>query len=149
MPACVVQPYDVEQLCKAVHIIKCEYDNQMKVAGHANPKGLFAIRSGGHSPIAGAASIEGGVVIDLRGFCDVTPSDDGSSVTIGTGAQWRDVSKALDEKGLAVVGGRNSTVGVGGLCLGGKIMLFSSNLGVHLGQYRKRGPMSRPLGHCP
>jgi hypothetical protein len=53
-------------------------------------------------------------VIDLGLFCEVTPSEDGSSVAIGAGAKWRDVSKVLDEKGLAVVGGRNSAVGVGG-----------------------------------
>ena len=78
--------------------------------------------------MAGAASIKGGVVIDLRLFCEVTPSEDESSVVIGTGAKWMDVSKVLDEKGLAVVGGRNSAVGVGGLTLGGKLLLFTSIL---------------------
>lgn len=33
-----------------------------------------------------------------------------------------DVSKVLDEKGIAVVGGRNSAVGVGGLTLGGEFL---------------------------
>lgn len=81
--------------------------------------GLFAIRSGGHSPISGAASLREGVVIDLSRFCEVTLAEDGRTVVIGTGARWMDVSKVLDEKGLAVVGGRSSTVGVGGLLLGG------------------------------
>ena len=120
IPACVVRPRDVQELCTAVSIIKREYDKQRKQIGQAKAEGLFAIRSGGHSPIAGAASIKGGIVIDLRLFCEVTPSKDESSVVIGTGAKWNDVSKVLDEKGLAVVGGRNSAVGVGGLALGGK-----------------------------
>jgi hypothetical protein len=60
-------------------------------------------------------------LIDLSLLNEVTPSEDGLSVTIGGGAKWMDVSKVLDEKGLAVVGGRNSTVGVGGLTLGGKL----------------------------
>jgi len=126
IPACVVQPSNVQQLCTAVNVIKREYDRQRKQVGQRKAEGLFAIRSGGHSPIAGAASIRGGVVIDLRLFSEVTPSEDGLSVVIGTGAKWMDVSRVLDEKGLAVVGGRNSAVGVGGLTLGGKLLLFTS-----------------------
>ena len=126
IPACVVRPRDVQQLCTAVNIIKREYDRQRKQNGQEKAEGLFAIRSGGHSPIAGAASIKKGIVIDLRLFCEVTPSKDESSVVIGTGAKWMDVSKVLDEKGLAVVGGRNSAVGVGGLTLGGKLLRFTS-----------------------
>ena len=128
VPACVIRPHDVQQLCKTVAILKREYDEQEKQAGERNPEALLAIRSGGHSPISGAASIKGGILIDLGLFCQVTPSEDGSSVTIGTGAKWMDVSKVLDEKGLAVVGGRNSAVGVGGLTLGGMLLLFTSVL---------------------
>ena len=123
IPACVIRPRNVQQLCTAVNVIKREYDRQRKEAGQAKFEGLFAVRSGGHSPIAGAASIKGGAVIDLRLFCEVIPSEDGSSVVIESGAKWMDVSKVLDEKGLAVVGGRNSAVGVGGLTLGGKRLL--------------------------
>ena len=124
IPACVVRPRDVQQLCAAVTVLKHEYDERGKQAGAEKAQGLFAIRSGGHSPIAGAASIEGGVVIDLSLFSEVTPSEDGSSVVIGAGAKWMDVYKVLDEKGLAVVGGRNSAVGVGGLTLGGEFLLL-------------------------
>ena len=128
IPACVVRPRDVQQLCTAINIIRREFDEQRTQDSQRKSEGLFAIRSGGHSPIAGAASIKGGVMIDLRLFCEVIPSKDQSSVIIGTGAKWMDVSKALDEKGLAVVGGRNSAVGVGGLALGGKFhhLLFPS-----------------------
>ena len=119
IPACVVRPRDVQQLCSAVTILKREYDERRKGAGKANAEGLFAVRSGGHSPVSGAASIKGGVLIDLGHFCEVTPSKQGSSVAIGAGAKWMDVSKVLDGKGLAVIGGRNSAVGVGGLILGG------------------------------
>ncbi|MCJ1379009.1 hypothetical protein MMC17_002108 [Xylographa soralifera] len=129
VPACVVRPSDVQQLCTAVTILKHEYDERGKQAGKENTEGLFAVRSGGHSPVSGAASIKGGVVIDLGLFCEVTPSEDGSIVAIGAGAKWMDVSKALDEKGLAVIGGRNSAVGVGGLVLGGKFSPLDSVLG--------------------
>lgn len=122
IPACVIRPHNIQQLSMAVRVLKREFDERRKQAGEKKAEGLFAIRSGGHSPVAGAASIKGGVVIDLGLFCEVTPSEDGSSVIIGTGAKWKDVSKVLDEKGLAVVGGRNSAVGVGGLTLGGKLL---------------------------
>ena len=128
IPACVVRPRDVQQLCTAVTVIKRQYDDQAKQAGTERGEGLFAVRSGGHSPVPGAASIKGGVVIDLGLFREAVPSDDGSSVTIGAGAKWMDVSKVLDEKGLAVVGGRNSAVGVGGLTLGGELRHFTSAL---------------------
>lgn len=128
IPACVVRPRDVQQLCTAVTVLKRGYDEQGKQAGEKKVEGLFAIRSGGHSPVSGAASIKGGVVIDLSLFCEVNPSKDRSSVAIGAGAKWMDVSKVLDEEGLAVVGGRNSAVGVGGLTLGGKLLLSTSVL---------------------
>lgn len=63
-------------------------------------------------------------LIDLSLFREVTLSEDKSSVIIGTGAKWMDVSKSLEEKGVAVVGGRNSQVGVGGLALGGQLSLL-------------------------
>ena len=128
IPACIVRPRDIQKLCTAVTILKREYDERGKQAGEVKAEGLFAIRSGGHSPVSGAASIKGGVLIDLSLFCEVVPSEDGSSVIIGAGAKWMDVSKVLDERGLAVVGGRNSAVGVGGLTLGGRLLLFTSAL---------------------
>lgn len=69
-----------------------------------------------------AASIPGGILVDFSFLRQVSPSDDGASVVIEAGAKWIDVYKVLDEKGLAVVGGRNSQVGVGGSSLGGKIL---------------------------
>lgn len=123
VPACVLRPHDTQQLCTAVTILKSEYEEQRKRAGEGKVQGLFAVRSGGHSPVPGAASIEGGVLIDLSLFREVTPSEDGKSVVIGVGAKWMDVSTILDEKDLAVVGGRNSAVGIGGLTLGGKSLL--------------------------
>ena len=123
IPACIIRPQDVQQLSIAVAILEREHEGRKKqaVKEKENAEGLFAVRSGGHSPVSGAASIKGGVVIDLSLFCEVTPSQDGSSVVLGTGAKWMDVSRVLDEKGLAVAGGRNSAVGVGGLTLGGKL----------------------------
>ncbi|KAL2040751.1 hypothetical protein N7G274_006730 [Stereocaulon virgatum] len=121
----VILAYVVQQLCKSASVTKREYDRQRKQNVQGKAKELFAVRSGGHSPIAGAASIRDGVVVDLHLFHEVTHSENGSSVVIGTGAKWTDVSKSLDEKSIAAVGGRNSAVGVGGLTLGGKPLPFT------------------------
>lgn len=121
IPTCTVRPRDIQQLSTAVAIIKHEYDQKEKQATETKTGVFFAIRSGGHSPVPSAASIEGGIVIDLSFFCEVTLSDDRTSVVVGTGARWGDVSTILETAGIAVVGGRNSQVGVGGFLLGGKI----------------------------
>ncbi|CAG8971788.1 hypothetical protein HYALB_00001897 [Hymenoscyphus albidus] len=119
IPACIIQPQNTEQLSTIVSILKRAFDDLKQGTNGTEEKhtGIFAVRGGGHSPVPGAASIEGGIIIDLRLFREVTPSDDGKSVG--------DVSKVLDQKGLAVVGGRNSAVGVGGLTLGGEQLLCS------------------------
>ncbi|EGD98144.1 FAD binding domain-containing protein [Trichophyton tonsurans CBS 112818] len=132
VPACVVRPRNIDQLCTAVTILKGEYDRRRSLDGEKGgikAGGLFAVRSGGHSAVSRAASIEDGVMIDMSLFCDVTPSKDGSSVVIGAGARWGPVFEALAAKGLAVAGGRNSHVGVGGLTLGGGISFFSQRVG--------------------
>ncbi|RDW66556.1 hypothetical protein BP6252_10191 [Coleophoma cylindrospora] len=131
VPACVVRPRDVHQLSTAITILKREYDEQQRSAGEDKKhEALFAVRAGGHSPVALAASIPGGVVIDLSHFDEVTPSKDETSVVIGAGAKWGQVSRVLDEKGLAVVGGRNSNVGVGGLTLGAGLSFFTPRFGL-------------------
>ncbi|KAL9588837.1 MAG: hypothetical protein Q9203_002354 [Teloschistes exilis] len=115
VPQCIVRPRTAEEAAIAVTILKRDYDERIS---HGQSPLLLAVRSGGHSPIPGAANISGGIVIDLRLLSTVVTSNDRSSVSIGTGARWLDVSKTLDKVGLAVAGGRNSAVGVGGLTLG-------------------------------
>jgi hypothetical protein len=126
-PACIVRPRNVYELSRAIAILKTEYDERDRTDDRKTSasRGLFAIRSGGHSPVLGASSIAGGVLVALSLFKDIAPAADGKSVAIGAGCTWMDVSKALEKKGLAVVGGRNSAVGVGGLTLGGGLSFFS------------------------
>lgn len=117
VPQCIVRPRSVREVATAIGIIKRDYDLRTRRGDVPSP---FAIRSGGHSPIPGAANTDGGIVIDLRLLNQIVPSRDGLSVIIGSGARWLDVSRTLDSRGIAVAGGRNSAVGVGGLTLGGK-----------------------------
>jgi len=120
-PSCFLRPRNAYDVARAVKILKDEFDSQISEREKLSGRGLFAVRGGGHSPVPGAASIDGGISIDLGLLNQVIPSDDGSTVSIGAGAKWMDVSKVLDSKGLAIVGGRNSAVGVAGLTLGGEL----------------------------
>jgi hypothetical protein len=123
IPSCIVRPCNVDDLSTAITIMKRGYDRRMLEGCKGDVKqdrGLFAVRSGGHSPVSSAASINGGVLIDLSLLNGIKLSSDCSSVDIGSGCRWGDVSKLLDDKGLAAVGGRNSHVGVGGFLLAGK-----------------------------
>jgi FAD/FMN-containing dehydrogenase len=127
VPSCVVRPRDVEELSQAIKILKSEFDQ--RTASQNCDSELFAIRSGGHSPVAGASSIRGGALIDLSLFGEVTISHDEKSVTIGSGCKWGDFYKTLELRGLTVAGGRNAAVGVGGLTLGGGLSFFSPRFG--------------------
>jgi hypothetical protein len=129
-PACIVRPETVKQLSQATAILHQEFLAR-RAEGHEknNNLGFVSLRSGGHFYARASASIEGGVLLDLSRLSDVTISNDESSVTVGTGARWSKVYRVLESKKLAVPGGRNAGVGVGGFTLGGKLC-FKMLLGV-------------------
>ena len=117
IPACVVRPRNTQELSVAVKHLKAEYDQ--RAHSHISHQGFFAVRSGGANPANGLAGIEDGVLLDLSLLNEVVVSEDQKSVTVGTGAFWVDVYAKLEERGLAVVGGRSSPVAVGGSTLQG------------------------------
>nr|POF22088.1 fad-dependent monooxygenase yanf [Quercus suber] len=114
-PSCIVLPKTVHEVATTVKLLKAEFDRSR----NSSVLPRFAVRSGGHSPEAGFASLDGGVVVDMSLLSEIVVSDDRQSASIGVGARWADVSLKLDDMGLAIVGGRNADVGVGGLVLGG------------------------------
>ena len=89
----------------------------------------FAVRSGGHSPVAGAANIASGVTLDLTRLDTITVSSDRATVSLGPAATWGEVYSALDPLNLTVAGGRSGGVGVGGLTVGGGISFHSPRVG--------------------
>lgn len=84
-----------------------------------------AIRGGGHTPWAGSANIDGGVTIDLSSLKAISVNRDKSVVSVGAGCVWGEVYKKAEAMGIAVIGGRGSSIGVSGLTLGGKSSLDS------------------------
>lgn len=89
----------------------------------------FAVKSGGHAAFAGASSINGGITISLQRLNQITLSGNKKTAAIGPGNVWFNVYNTLKSSNLAVIGGRVSDIGVGGLTLGGGISFFSNIYG--------------------
>ena len=79
---------------------------------------LVAVRGGAHN-VAGFATCDGGIVIDLSPMTAVRVDLDNRRVRAEGGATWGDVDRETQRVGLAAVGGIVSTTGIGGLTLGG------------------------------
>jgi FAD/FMN-containing dehydrogenase len=77
-----------------------------------------AVRGGGHN-VAGRATIDGGVMIDLSLMSAVRVDPKYRKAWVEGGATWADVNRETQLHGLAVTGGVVSTTGVAGLTLGG------------------------------
>lgn len=84
---------------------------------------MFAVRSGGHSPLVGTANINAGVKIDLRSLNFIDVSLDKTVAFVGAGSIWDDVCAKLVPMGLVVVGARVAGLGVGGFTTGGRLTL--------------------------
>ncbi len=130
-PRCIVTPRSAEDVATAVRTLTTTAESPGVVDGSAEEAAacLFAIRSGGHLPVPGAANVVGGVVLDLRLLNNVEVNLDKTLVSIGAGATWGKVYSALDPLGLNVAGGRVAQVGVGGLATGGGISFASPRYG--------------------
>jgi FAD/FMN-containing dehydrogenase len=107
-PALVVRARDTDEVGAALR--------------HAVRHGLaVSVRSGGHSPV-GHSTNDGGMVVDLAHLDAVEVLDaDRRLVRIGGGATWGQVTAALGPHGWALTAGDTTSVGVGGLTLGGGI----------------------------
>ena len=115
-PSCVFTPRSAADVGGALSVIR-------------KTKSQFSVRSGGHMPVPGAASTDGGVMIGMTNLDTRNLAENNSIAQIGPGQIWDQVYSWLSSYGLAVPGGRYGQVGVGGLLLGGGINYFGNRVG--------------------
>jgi FAD/FMN-containing dehydrogenase len=77
----------------------------------------LAVRGGGHN--VSGIGVGDGLVLDLSGLRALRVDPHAATAEVGAGHRWGDVDRATQAHGLAVPGGTDSEVGVGGLTLGG------------------------------
>jgi FAD/FMN-containing dehydrogenase len=101
-------------------IVQCEEGGDvLRCVQFARDNGLLvAVRGGGHH-IAGNATCDEGLVIDLSRLRSVRVEAQTSRAFVEPGATLADVDAATTPYGLAVPVGINSTTGIAGLTLGG------------------------------
>ncbi|HEX2129501.1 MAG TPA: FAD-binding oxidoreductase, partial [Solirubrobacterales bacterium] len=103
-------------------IARCAHANDVaKAVEFARERDLaLAVRGGGHN-VAGTASVDNGLVIDLSLMRAVRVADSGRTVHVQGGATWADVDRVTAPLGLAAPGGVVSETGVAGLALSGGV----------------------------
>src|SRR5262245_27112996 len=77
-----------------------------------------AIRGGGHN-VAGRATIDGGLMIDLSAMKGIHVDPVGRTVRAQGGVTWGELNRETQLHNLAVTGGIVSSTGIAGLTLGG------------------------------
>lgn len=110
-PTCIVRPTSSSDVSTIVKTLA-----RLRAVG---PNNTFAIRSGGHTPFAGAAGTDRGVTVDLGAMNQVSISADRKIVSVGSGSIWSDIYSQIQPMELSAVGGRVAPIGVGGFITGG------------------------------
>ena len=113
-PLCRFSPTTAEEVSAAIVEIR-------------KTKCQFAVKSGGHASFKGGSNIQGGIAIDLKYLNELEVSADRTITHAGPGNRWENVYAKLDQMKLAVIGGRNGDIGVGGLTLGGTMSSCQPN----------------------
>lgn len=106
-PQCVVYPRNAQQMSTVVKVLQQTTEP-------------YAIKSGGHNPNKGMASVQGGPLISTANMNEVIYNRPSQTVRFGPGQSWENITDALKPYGVTVVGGRIGNVGVGGYMLGGE-----------------------------
>ncbi|CRK41823.1 hypothetical protein BN1723_005215 [Verticillium longisporum] len=106
-PAGIVRPKNAQDVAKIVSVLG------------QNTTGDFAVRSGGHSHWAGGNNIDGGVTDDLGHLRATKYNTETGIASIEPASRWADAFLTLERSGVAVPGGRDGNVGIGGFLTGG------------------------------
>ena len=114
-PAFVAVPNNVSDIQRCMRVaLACEVPT-------------LVIKSGGHSFAGYSTTGENGFVVSMKKMASVTLND--GTATIGAGANWGDVYKALENTNYVAVGGCVPAVGIGGYILGGGYSMLSRAYG--------------------
>ena len=106
-PLAIVRVADVADVARTVDL--------------ARATGLpLAVRSGGHS-VAGHGTVDGGLVVDLSLLRNLRVNPGSGRALIQAGVTAGELTGVLHEHGLAVPLGDTSSVGLGGITLGGGV----------------------------
>lgn len=89
----------------------------------------LAVRCGGHS-VSGVSAVEGGVLIDLSSLKGVHVDPERGTARANAGVLWGEYDRETEMFGLATPGGRVTTTGIGGFCLGGGYGWLSPKFGL-------------------
>jgi FAD/FMN-containing dehydrogenase len=107
---------------KPAAIVRCTGPADVTAAVRfANDQDLYpAVRGGGHN-VAGLATVDDGLVIDLTRMKGIVVDPLGRTCTAQTGLTWGEFDRETHLYGLATTGGLISTTGIAGLTLGGGV----------------------------
>ena len=94
-----------------------------------------AVRGGGHN-VAGCATIDGGVMIDLSLMKGIHVDPANRTVRAQGGVTWAELNRETQIHGLAVTGGVVSSTGIAGLTLGGGLGWLMGKYGLTLDNLR-------------
>jgi FAD/FMN-containing dehydrogenase len=94
-----------------------------------------AVRGGGHN-VAGRATIDGGVMVDLSPMKGIDVDPKSRSVRAHGGVTWAELNRETQLHGLAVTGGVVSSTGIAGLTLGGGLGWLMGKYGLALDNLR-------------
>ena len=94
-----------------------------------------AIRGGGHN-VAGRATIDGGLMIDLMPMKGIHVDPQARTVHAQGGVTWAEFNRETQLHGLAVTGGVVSSTGIAGLTLGGGLGWLMGKYGLALDNLR-------------
>ena len=90
-----------------------------------------AVRGGGHN-VAGRATVDGGLMIDLMPMKGIHVDSRSRTVRAQGGVTWAELNRETQLHGLAVTGGVVSTTGIAGLTLGGGLGWLMGKYGLAL-----------------
>jgi FAD/FMN-containing dehydrogenase len=91
----------------------------------------MAVRGGGHN-VAGRATIDGGVMIDLEPMKQIRVDPENRTLRAEGGVTWAELNRETQRHGLAVTGGVVSSTGIAGLTLGGGLGWLMGKYGLAL-----------------